>query len=222
MGERTAWEQMRCQVVDWALFRPITIALLLSVLGGGLTSALALTDAGFLHRFWVGAVGGLAAVVVFLFVLCLIAWPVSLLRQRNEARVRSDRYEADQVSRAQFCASCEAWCVKIERFLDVRAALEPAYPGPPGLTGAMQWARVPKTDAAVLDDQKRADVQRETVSLYIANHADEGTRMFDCLIIFRTIVDKTRPHIHRPRDISEIRDGLDSIRVAVSRFRHYE
>ena len=64
--------------------------------------------------------------------------------------------------------------------------------------------------------------ERETVARFLASdHLDRGLRLFDSLIEWGYIVDTTRPDVAEPRDVLQIKSGLDSIRVAAERLPVY-
>lgn len=140
--------------------------------------------------------------VAVLFVLLALA-PI---RQRNEARAHIA--QAKTLQRA-----CLKWVEDVKRFLEIRKAAEPAYPPNASLAGFIQGLH----DEPEETKKERERVRRDTVRLYLEEHADVGTVLFDGLIARGKIIGVTRPHIQCPESIEQINNGMDSMETGALR-----
>lgn len=180
--------------------------------GRVLTYAALLVGTGSVSAVRVGWWGPVVAIVVF----ALFALATGALNEWDKAEQRIEGDEKFQKVMADFQRSCYAHIAGVERFLKVRETEAP--PGP-DLATALRTMDHPEAERR-REEAKRHE--RETVAQFLASdHLDRGLRLFDFLIEWGYIVDTTRPHVAEPRDVSQIKGGLASIRIAAERLPVY-
>lgn len=181
--------------------------------GRVLTFYALLLGSGSISALQVGWWGPVVAVAAF----SLFALAVGALNEWDRAEQRVALDDDFQAQMRGFRDRCYEHIAAVERFLEVREMEGP--PGPSDLATALRNMHTPEAE------QRRAEAEqheRETVARFIAGeHLDRGIQHFDLLVSFGRIVDTTRPHVAEPRSVSQIKNGLDSIRVAAERLPVY-
>jgi hypothetical protein len=172
-----------------------------------------LVGSGSVSAVQVGWWGPVVAVVAF----ALFALAVGGLNEWDAAEQSLALDKQFQNEMRDFRERCYKHIADVERFLEVRKMEGP--PAHADLATALRTANTPEGKQRREEGQRH---ERETVAQFLASeHRDRGTRYFDLLHSFGCIVDTGRPHVADPKTVSQIEDGIDTIRWAVERLPVY-
>lgn len=152
----------------------------------------------------VGWMGSVAAVGLFaLFALC-----VGAFNEWDKAEERIEREDRFQDAMAAFEGRCYDHISQVERLLAAQKAA-----GPPEETDLARALRCIGTTESEHHRREADKHERQTVATFIeSEHIDRGVALIDFLIEWQFVGLATREHIAEPKTISQIKDGLDSIR----------
>lgn len=159
---------------------------------------------------------GLAVFFGLLVIAFLWAGLYALVRQRDEARAEIRLRDKSKETDKHFQRLCFDWADRVDKFLEVRNAIKPSRPVR-GLANFARYQARPKTDEEIARDRECEKIDRETVSLYLDQHRDQGVVLFTTLIELGCIVDKGLPDVRSPNTVHDIGIAANLMRTGADR-----
>jgi hypothetical protein len=139
--------------------------------------------------------------------------------QRDELRAHLQGQEESDARVAAFKAECLGWARNVFKLLEVQEAKEPKEPKVPrgDLVKILSGEKRQPRPGVAERKEKREEIQRETMSLYLQHYRDDGLRLFDALVTGNFIVPNNRSKLEKPADLHDIWIAADSMHTGAER-----